>query len=280
MLTRLTSKNSQPVSSAINELTGYIVLDTQLILGGKNAQYQIGIDDYCLAGFSGCKVCSNPWWFWQFKTQFSTNHQPRQRPPWISTLTLCSSFCTYFNCLATDAIDRSPSVREQTQYHHDKTNTGLPMKRNSSAVQSIQLLVKQFGQTMISDAMNHLGCSVGEKIAYFFYFMLLYAIVLNILQSDVLAQFGLIQSRQHCWCRRGEPLSEVGRLLSGCISLSSRPPVRFNTFHHCVQHFVSPWFLLGDRMLLAEQRRDFRMPPMQMETIRPIRLSRDTFEHL
>lgn len=30
--------------------SGYIVLDTQLIIGGKNAQMEIGIDDYCLAG--------------------------------------------------------------------------------------------------------------------------------------------------------------------------------------------------------------------------------------
>jgi|Cyp1metagenome_2_1107374.scaffolds.fasta_scaffold00438_10 hypothetical protein len=33
---------------------GYIVLDTQLIIGGKNAQMQIGIDDYCLAASSDC----------------------------------------------------------------------------------------------------------------------------------------------------------------------------------------------------------------------------------
>lgn len=31
-------------------MAGYIVLDTQLIIGGKNAQMEIGIDDYCLAG--------------------------------------------------------------------------------------------------------------------------------------------------------------------------------------------------------------------------------------
>jgi len=32
--------------------SGYIVLDTQLIIGGKNAQMQIGIDDYCLAAMN------------------------------------------------------------------------------------------------------------------------------------------------------------------------------------------------------------------------------------
>jgi len=31
---------------------GYIVLDTQLIIGGKNASMQIGIDDYCLAALN------------------------------------------------------------------------------------------------------------------------------------------------------------------------------------------------------------------------------------
>ena len=35
---------------------GYIVLDTQLIIGGKNAQMQIGIDDYCLAANSGIHI--------------------------------------------------------------------------------------------------------------------------------------------------------------------------------------------------------------------------------
>eukprot|EP00438_Fugacium_kawagutii_P023373 Skav227387 [mRNA] locus=scaffold3148:84113:88935:+ [translate_table: standard] len=32
--------------------SGYIILDTQLIIGGKNAQMEIGIDDYCLAAMN------------------------------------------------------------------------------------------------------------------------------------------------------------------------------------------------------------------------------------
>lgn len=32
--------------------SGYIVLDTQLIIGGKNARMKIGIDDYCLAALN------------------------------------------------------------------------------------------------------------------------------------------------------------------------------------------------------------------------------------
>ena len=81
------SQNRFDILQSLATLTaGYIVLDTQLIVGGKHAKYRFCIDDYCMDRALGWV---NPWWtclhsrsFWRSTNWYS----------WHSVVICCDSF--------------------------------------------------------------------------------------------------------------------------------------------------------------------------------------------